>query len=67
MPPPLKMASGSLEDIMMGTSGGGGGGGGATISYSRVHVVPLFFLFFSFSVLFIIFLFFNLCYVDKLE
>ena len=27
MPPPLKMASGSLEDITMAGVGGGGGGG----------------------------------------
>ena len=28
MPPPLKMASGSLEDITMAGVGGGGGDGG---------------------------------------
>ena len=31
MPPPLKMASGSLEDITMAGVGGGGGGDGGAI------------------------------------
>lgn len=79
MPPPLKMGSGSLEDIMMGAGRGGGGGASSSASGSasdvesvrfvglrgsEVVVVPQspttvfmfcrsFFLFFSFSVLFI--------------